>query len=87
MSGFEYFSKAFKGYENVKVNLIENNLYGGSVSVAGLLNHQDIKSQFAPERNDIMIMPSEMYNSDGRELLGEKKEELESYYKAKIILA
>lgn len=87
LSGFEYFSKAFKGYDNVKVNLIENNLYGGSVSVAGLLNHQDIKSQFAPERNDIMIMPSEMYNSDGMDLLGEKKEELESYYNAKIILA
>ena len=87
LSGFEYFSKAFKDYENVKVNLIENKLYGGSVSVAGLLNHQDIKSQFAPERNDVMIMPSEMYNSDGKELLGEKKEELESFYNAKIILA
>ena len=87
LSGFEYFSKAFKGYENVKVNLIENNLYGGSVSVAGLLNHQDIKSQFAPEKNDVMIMPSEMYNSDGMDLLGEKKEELESFYNAKIILA
>ena len=32
------------GMPNVKTNLIENHLYGGSVSVAGLLNHQDIES-------------------------------------------
>ena len=29
----------------------------------------------------------EMYNADGLDLLGEKKEELEKYYNAKIILA
>lgn len=87
LSGFEYFSRAFRGYNNVKVNLIENNLYGGSVSVAGLLNHQDIRAQFKPNRNDVMIMPLEMYNSDGLDLLGEKKEDLERYYNAKIVLA
>ena len=87
LSGYDYFKEAFKGMDNVKTNLIENHLYGGSVSVAGLLNHQDIREQFHPERNDVMIMPNEMYNADGLDLLGEKKEELEKYYNAKIILA
>ncbi len=70
----------------MKTNLIKTNLYGGSASVTGLLNHRDIKEQFHPEHNDVMIMPSEMYNSDGMDLLGEKKELLEEYYNAKIIL-
>lgn len=87
LSGYEYFTKAFAGYGNVKTNLIKNNLYGGSVSVAGLLNHRDIKKQFHAERNDVMIMPNEMYNADGVDLLGEKKEQLEEYYNTKVILA
>lgn len=86
LSGYEYFTKAFSDMPNVKTNLIENHLYGGSVSVAGLLNHKDIREQFHPERNDVMIMPNEMYNSDGLDLLGEKMEVLENYYNAKIIL-
>lgn len=81
LSGYEYFTKAFIDYDNVKTNLIKNNLYGGSVSVAGLLNHQDVKEQFQPNRNDVMIMPKEMYNADGVDLLGEKK----SYWKSTII--
>ena len=87
LSGYTYFTNAFKGYKNVRTNLIHNHLYGGSVSVAGLLNHADIREQFKPEKNDIMIIPNEMYNSEGKDLLGEKMEELEKYYNAKIILA
>lgn len=34
-----------------------------------------------------MILPNEMYNADGCDLLGEKIHELELYYNAKIILA
>ena len=82
----EYFTKAFKDYPNVKTNLIENHLYGGSVTVSGLLNHDDIREQFHPDRNDVMLLPEEMYNSEGRDLKGEKMEILEQYYKAKIYL-
>lgn len=87
LSSYDYFTKAFAEYENVKPNLVRNNLYGGSVSVAGLLNHKDIKEQFNPNRNDVMIMPKEMYNADGMDLLGEKMEQLENFYNVKIILA
>ena len=87
LSGYDYFTKAFAGFENVQTNLIKNNLYGGSVSVAGLLNHKDIREQFHPKRNDVMIVPNEMYNADGVDLLGEKIEQLEEYYNVKIILA
>ena len=87
LSGYDYFTEAFKDMPNVKTNLIQNNLYGGSVSVAGLLTHRDIREQFHPDRNDIMIMPNEMYNADELDLLGEKKEVLEDFYKTKIYLS
>lgn len=86
LSGFDYFTEAFKDMPNVKTNLIENHLYGGSVSVAGLLNHQDIRGQFKPTKNDVMFLPYEMYNADGQDLLGEHMSVLERYYNAKIIL-
>ena len=87
LSGYDYFTDAFKDYLNVRTNLIQNNLYGGSVSVAGLLNHQDIRSQFQPQKNDLMIMPNEMYNADGLDPLGEPMSALSEYYQSKIILA
>lgn len=87
LSGYDYFTEAFKYYHNVHTNLIRNNLYGGSVSVAGLLNHKDILAQFHPEKNDLMIIPNEMYNADGLDLLGEPMTALSEYYKSKIILA
>ena len=87
LSGYDYFTMAFVGYDNVHTNLIQNNLYGGSVSVAGLLNHQDIREQFHPVKNDLMIMPNEMYNADGLDLLGESMSALSEYYQSKIILA
>lgn len=83
LSGYDYFTMAFVGYDNVHTNLIQNNLYGGSVSVAGLLNHQDIREQFHPVKNDLMIMPNEMYNADGLDLLGERMSALSEYYRCR----
>ena len=86
LSGYDYFAKAYEQIENVKVNLILNHLYGGSVSVAGLLNHGDIKEQFHPKRNDVMILPNEMYNSEGVDIQGELRDDLAKYYNAKVIV-
>ena len=52
-----------------------------------MLNHGDIREQFHPDKNDVMILPNEMYNSDGKDLQGEKMEELERFNEEKIILA
>lgn len=86
LSGYNYFSNAFKSYGNVSVNLVRNNLYGGSVSVAGLLNHEDIREQFHPHKIDALILPNEMYNSKGVDIQGEPRELLEQYYNTKVIV-
>lgn len=86
LSGYNYFRNAFHDVSNVKVNLVLNHLYGGSVSVAGLLNHADIRAQFHPQKNDVMILPHEMYNADGLDIQGEHRTVLENYYRARVIV-
>lgn len=86
-STYDYFTNAFKKFPNVKTNLVLNHMYGGSVTVSGLLNHKDIKEQFQPLKNDVMLLPCEMYNSINMDLTGEKMVDLEKYYNARIILS
>lgn len=57
------------------------------VTVAGLLNHRNIRAQFSPQKSDYIFLPLEMYNSEGRDLLGEPMEELARYYNSQIILS
>lgn len=85
-STYSYFEKAYRDLSNVKVNLIKNHLYGGSVTVSGLLNHRDIIQQFRPEANDFMFVPSEMYNSEDKDILGEPRSLLEKIYSAKVVI-
>ncbi len=78
-SGYGYFSQALAGISNVITYLIKNNMYGGSVTVAGLLNHKDIKEQFdrAKITCDMIVLPREMYNDEDCDISGEPRRELE----------
>jgi hypothetical protein len=84
-SVYDYFSIQFISNSNIKVHLIKNQLYGGSVTVAGLLNHNDILNQFTNcSENDIVILPKEMYNSELQDILGNQFSTLQTKYKAEI---
>jgi hypothetical protein len=84
-SGFDYFTQSFKDYENVTVHLITNQLYGGSVTVSGLLNHSDIKDQLNPKWSDsILVLPYEMYNHEHCDITGQSVNELEKLYNREI---
>jgi hypothetical protein len=77
-SSFNYFKNRLNIYENVDFFLIKNKLYGGSVTVAGLLNHKDIFEQLQlKNRLDILILPFEMYDTDKNEITGENIKVLE----------
>jgi len=84
-SSFDYFTQRFKNYQNVAVHLIINRLYGGSVTVSGLLNHSDIKTQLKPRwSNSILVLPYEMYNHEKCDITGQSVSELETYYNRDI---
>jgi len=87
-SGFRYFKKNLESFENVKVNLIKNDLYGGSVTVSGLLNHHDIFKNFKLKRKgDIIVLPYEMYDSRGCEITGNHISELKTFYNTDVWVA
>ncbi len=85
-SGYEYFSNALANIPHVTTHLVRNRLYGGSVTVAGLLNHRDIEDQFRPADGfcDMIILPREMYNADDCDITGESRRELERFYHAEV---
>jgi hypothetical protein len=84
-SAFNYFSSRLKSAPNISTHFVKNKLYGGSVTVAGLLNHSDIKSQYFPNtKPDIIMLPYEMYDTENKEITGESIRVLENYFKACI---
>ena len=87
-SGFPYFNKALSGFKNVKVHLVKNYLYGGSVTVSGLLNQPDIIAQFKPQfNNSIIVLPKEMYNKDSCDIMGNGINELKRSLKSELWIA
>lgn len=84
-SAFEYYKSKLKDITNVSSHLVRNKLYGGSVTVAGLLNHFDIKAQYSPSVSpDILMLPHEMYDTDNNEITGEPISELEKFYNTMV---
>lgn len=84
-SAYKHFHSRLKDIPNISTHLVKNKLYGGSVTVAGLLNHTDIKSQYIPTNEaDIIMLPFEMYDTDNNEITGEPISELENYFKASV---
>jgi hypothetical protein len=87
-SSYEFFLRNFSNCQNARVNLVKNKLYGGSVTVAGLLNHSDVVNQYRPRDNtDIMVLPYEMYDSHNCDILGSHISALAHFFKVEIWLA
>jgi len=80
-SSFEYFKERLHLYDNIKFNLVKNKLYGGSVTVAGLLNHNDIFEQYELNNIDILFLPLEMYDTENNEITGKSINKLEEKLK------
>lgn len=84
-SSFNYFSKELEGINNINIHLIKNELYGGSVTIAGLLNHEDIINQFKPSnKNGVIVLPKEMYDHESKDITGREITELETIYNTEV---
>lgn len=84
-SSYKYFKEELRESHNTDVYLVKNELYGGSVTIAGLLNHEDIINQYNPTiTNAITVLPYEMYDHEAKEITGQHISELETFYNSKI---
>jgi hypothetical protein len=83
-SSYKYFGNDLQNFSNVKVHLVENHLYGGSVTIAGLLNHEDIMRDFIPTKAGVVVLPKEMYDHEDKEITGRHISELQTHYKSEI---
>lgn len=66
--------------ENVDIEVIENNYFGGNIGCSGLLVLEDVKRKLAEkEKNyDVVILPAIMFDSKGRDLTGKHYKDLEA---------
>lgn len=84
-SAYKFFNSKLENIPNISTFLVKNKLYGGSVTVAGLLNHGDIKTQYFPEtKPDIIVLPYEMYDKENNEITGESISELEKHFNTSV---
>ncbi len=87
-SSFSYFKSELLNFDNTRVYNVKNELYGGSVTIAGLLNHEDILNQFNPTiPNGQIVLPFEMYDHEQKDITGRHISELETHYNTKILRA
>lgn len=84
-SSYKYFKHELSSFENTDVYLVKNELYGGSVTIAGLLNHEDILNQYQPVvANATTVLPFEMYDHETKEITGRHISELSTFYNSPI---
>jgi len=87
-SSYQYFSAVFQGNTSVNIHLVRNELYGGSTTVAGLLNIPDICSQVHPgDVKGTLVLPFEMYNCKQCDILGNHISAIQNHYKQKVWMA
>jgi len=87
-SSYDYFNEQLSDFPNADVYVVKNELYGGSVTIAGLLNHEDILNQYTPRvKYGTMVLPYEMYDHEAREITGRHISELEKHFNSNILRA
>ncbi|WP_372998792.1 DUF512 domain-containing protein [Lutispora sp.] len=85
--GYRVIKECFKN-EDVDIEIIENNYFGGNIGCSGLLVLEDVKQKLA-EKNyeyDVIILPAVMFDSRGRDLTGKHYKDLEEETRIKIHL-
>lgn len=69
-----------------RVQSVTNNFMGESVNVSGLLTFTDISEQIKPNRNDVIVLPGNIFNHDGITLDGFSQLEIKEYWQRDILI-
>ncbi len=60
--------------QHIRVQQIDNLFFGKDISVSGLITFSDLKQQLKPEKGEVIILPSSIFNHDGETLDGATRE-------------
>ena len=70
----------------IRIQVIRNDFFGPEITVSGLLTYSDLKQQLAPEKDEIIILPSNIFNFDGETLDGIDRLTFQQTWKNPILL-
>jgi hypothetical protein len=51
--------------QRIRVQVINNDFFGPDINVCGLITYSDLYSQLSPEKNETLILPSCIFNTEG----------------------
>lgn len=92
VSAFEYIQKIADEITKkaeccpARVQPIVNNFMGETVTVSGLLTFEDIKSQAHPSDEEIIVLPSNIFNHEGITLDGFSQLDIKEYWQCDILI-
>lgn len=83
--GYGIIKECFKN-EDVAIEVIENNYFGGNIGCSGLLVLEDVKQKLKEKdyKYDVIILPAVMFDSKGRDLTGKHYKDLEEEHGVNI---
>jgi len=70
----------------VRVQPIRNDFFGELITVSGLLTNQDLARQLQPAANDVIVLPSNMFNHDSLTLDGADYATLKATWPNRILV-
>lgn len=72
--------------QSVRIQPIRNDFFGELITVSGLLTWQDLARQLQPAAQDVIVLPSNLFNHDGLTLDGADHAKLKSTWPNRILV-
>lgn len=71
------------GYD-LRVQIIENNFFGESITVGGLMSYEDLRKQVQEESLDYLLLPRSMLNYEGYSLDHVSQQEIQASFSCEV---
>ena len=72
--------------QRIRVQVINNDFFGPDINVCGLITYSDLYSQLSPEKNETLILPSCIFNTEGETLDGKDRITFQETWNNPILL-
>ncbi len=72
--------------KQIRVQPVHNHFFGKDISVSGLITFSDLKQQLHPEKDEVIILPSSIFNHEGETLDGATRETFRNTWSNPILV-